>query len=483
MMAGDEKKEKVEKKERKKKSKEVSESSTSSKRARWKSECELDDCEMPGVAVGPWPVRISDTSSYVLGQMKTQSWGGGEPDVGDSVYMDGTISGVELLSNAGAWTETEAATLYYKKLKRLQRLYIGQVDRLRHEFRLLRHRYLGQLQHIDNGGTINSTAQMPHSVEGDATAVLRAKRASAVRRYKRFYGHDAVMQHRVRERRKKARQAALSTVAATATTSTGNAAAAEATAISAASSNVSKVPHCAHVGAGSTPCQSTCLPLTKYCRQHICTETGQFLFVPCEQGLSNGHKCGQPVPGYTALKRCFLHIDLVPLRCHRSDIEELHARWSRLHDGQSDSAAPVSVATTTATAAAQSTSSAVASSSAPLEHAAAATTASPFLHDDVAMDMDLVRALSSAAGVSQQSSSGNSSVSCLSASVTPPLQEAAASSMLTGSSVALVSAPLSALVSASPTLHAGDLKPVMQTAAFKAERPLKMTHQSTPKHS
>lgn len=65
-------------------------------------------------------------------------------------------------SNAGVWTETEAALVYYKKLKRLQSLYMGQAERLRHEFKVLRHRYLGQLQHIENGGTINSTAIMPY---------------------------------------------------------------------------------------------------------------------------------------------------------------------------------------------------------------------------------------------------------------------------------------------------------------------------------
>ena len=41
-----------------------------------------------GVALGPWPIRISDTSSYVLGQMHSQSWGGGDSDIVDNNATD-----------------------------------------------------------------------------------------------------------------------------------------------------------------------------------------------------------------------------------------------------------------------------------------------------------------------------------------------------------------------------------------------------------
>ena len=144
-------------------------------------------------------------------------------------------------------------------------------------------------------------------------------RASAIRRYKRHYGHDAVMQWRVHERRRKARLAAVS--AASVASGPG-------AMVTPLEGTGPKVPHCTHSSVTTGHCQSVCLPATKYCRQHICSDGSQCLFVPCEQALATGQRCGQPVPAYIDLKRCFLHIELKPVRCELSDVDELREKWS-----------------------------------------------------------------------------------------------------------------------------------------------------------
>lgn len=168
-----------------------------------------------------------------------------------------------------------------------------------------------------------------YCVGDNVTANLAAKRASAIRRYKRSYGHDAVMQWRVRERRQKARLAAIAS-AATAALNPGSSNTASAS--SPVESTGPKAAHCGHVSVLTGNCKATCLPLTRYCRQHICSDSSQCLFVPCEQVLSSGQRCGQPIPGYTAVKRCFLHVDLLPVRCEEKDVDDLHTKWTKLQE-------------------------------------------------------------------------------------------------------------------------------------------------------
>ena len=127
-----------------------------------------------------------------------------------------------------------------------------------------------------------------------------AERASATRRYRQHYGHDALLRLRVADRR---RQANLLTARAGRRGSQGSER--RSTSVS-----ESKPSPCVHT-IDRARCGQPCLPASRYCTKHICSDASQHLFVPCQTMLADGNKCNEPMAAYmgTPPYRCKLHAD------------------------------------------------------------------------------------------------------------------------------------------------------------------------------
>uniref|UniRef100_UPI0035900D46 KAT8 regulatory NSL complex subunit 2 isoform X1 n=1 Tax=Myxine glutinosa TaxID=7769 RepID=UPI0035900D46 len=186
------------------------------------------------------------------------------------------------LKHAGVYTAEEVALITRNKLIRLQSLYIDQFKRLQHMMEERRHKFLHNRQEEEE------SAGSSHLVdEGGVTE--EARRLRAMKRYRRRYGVEAILQEQLKVRR--------------ARTSEGHS--------NVGCSGQRGLQQCMSINDG-VRCAMRALPLAKHCASHICQDGAQLLFQLCPGEPSA--PCSQPVPAGLWEDRCPLHMRLLPIR-------------------------------------------------------------------------------------------------------------------------------------------------------------------------
>ncbi|WAR05797.1 KANL2-like protein [Mya arenaria] len=178
------------------------------------------------------------------------------------------------LKHAGVYTAEEVALVMRDKLIRLQSLYIEQFKRLQHVMKERRRKYLHSVdKEREQFGAVGQYAR-------DLDNHENWSRYTAMKRYHRRYGTEALLHRQSKERR-----------------------------IAASDGSNYKPPvhpKCVHTIA-NVKCQERTLPLSKYCLHHIMEDPHQVLYRPCSFGDGT---CGQPVASQEDIPLCPLHPSL-----------------------------------------------------------------------------------------------------------------------------------------------------------------------------
>ncbi|XP_057239925.1 KAT8 regulatory NSL complex subunit 2 [Malurus melanocephalus] len=202
--------------------------------------------------------RILDEDSWSDGEQDPvtveQTWRGDPDSEADSIDSDQE----DPLKHAGVYTAEEVALIMREKLIRLQSLYIDQFKRLQHLLKEKKRRFL-------------------HSRKGEHEAIGEPGR----------YGVEALLHRQLRERRVLATDGA------------------------AQQAHTTRSSQRCLAFVDDVRCSNPSLPMTRHCLTHICQDTNQTLFKPC-QG-SEEVPCNKPVPVSLSEEPCCpLHLRLPP---------------------------------------------------------------------------------------------------------------------------------------------------------------------------
>jgi len=192
------------------------------------------------------------------------------------------------LKHAGVYTAEEVALIFRDKLIRLQSLYIDQFKRLHHRLREKRRNYLHTVRSLPSASSSESTVD-------DINSKAMNDKLSALRRYHRRFGKEALLMRQLKERRLAVYEGELYKAPAFVT--------------------------CEHVTDGVS-CTSRVLPLSKYCQQHILSDAQQVLYTDCGYGGA----CQQPALVVSSNPKCRLHIQMDSFECRYSQREHDDSR-------------------------------------------------------------------------------------------------------------------------------------------------------------
>ncbi|XP_053408818.1 KAT8 regulatory NSL complex subunit 2-like [Mercenaria mercenaria] len=196
-----------------------------------------------------------------------QAWRGDGDSDAESVDSEQE----DLLKHAGVYTAEEVALIMRDKLIRLQSLYIDQFKRLQHVMKEKRRKYLH---------TVDVEREMLGGVgqyAKDVDSQENWNRYTAMKRYHRRFGGEALLHRQSKERR-----------------------------IAVSEGSNYKPPalnKCNYIQLGEK-CQNPIIPLSKYCLTHILHDSHQVLFRKCRFGDG---ECGQPVATQEDVPYCSLH--------------------------------------------------------------------------------------------------------------------------------------------------------------------------------
>uniref|UniRef100_A0A8C5II46 KAT8 regulatory NSL complex subunit 2 n=1 Tax=Junco hyemalis TaxID=40217 RepID=A0A8C5II46_JUNHY len=209
-----------------------------------------------------------------------QTWRGDPDSEADSIDSDQE----DPLKHAGVYTAEEVALIMREKLIRLQSLYIDQFKRLQHLLKEKKRRFLhsrkGEHEAIGSSLLTGPEGLMAKEREN-------LKRLKCLRRYRQRYGVEALLHRQLRERRVLATDGA------------------------AQQAHTTRSSQRCLAFVDDVRCSNPSLPLTRHCLTHICQDTNQSLFKPC-QG-SEEVPCNKPVPVSLSEEPCCpLHLRLPP---------------------------------------------------------------------------------------------------------------------------------------------------------------------------
>ncbi|XP_037092785.1 KAT8 regulatory NSL complex subunit 2-like [Pollicipes pollicipes] len=223
------------------------------------------------------PLRYrSDTSSdeeegdRVVESPLEQGLSSDDADVGLSSEDDDDD---DLLRHAGVYTDEEVVRLAEQKLRRLQRLYRGQFQRLQHVLQTKRRAYLIEVAREKE--TMKSISGAPREATSEQQAYSRLR---AYGHYQRPAGKDYLFWHHRNEKRAAEAGGPARTPAFT---------------------------RCAHAE-GRVRCGQRTVPLSKFCLKHILEDQHQVLFRRCGDGGPD-EPCQTPVAALRTESRCPLH--------------------------------------------------------------------------------------------------------------------------------------------------------------------------------
>ncbi|XP_009881500.1 PREDICTED: KAT8 regulatory NSL complex subunit 2 [Charadrius vociferus] len=228
--------------------------------------------------------RILDEDSWSDGEQDPipvdQTWRGDPDSEADSIDSDQE----DPLKHAGVYTAEEVALIMREKLIRLQSLYIDQFKRLQHLLKEKKRRYLhsrkGEHEAIGNSLLTGPEGLMAKEREN-------LKRLKCLRRYRQRYGVEALLHRQLKERRMLATDG------------------------TAQQAHTTRSSQRCLAFVDDVRCSNQSLPMTRHCLTHICQDTNQMLFKPC-QG-SEEVPCNKPVPVSLSEDPCCpLHLRLPP---------------------------------------------------------------------------------------------------------------------------------------------------------------------------
>lgn len=192
------------------------------------------------------------------------------------------------LKHAGVYTAEEVAQITRDKLIRLQSLYIEQFKRLQHVLKEKRRKYLHSI-HREKGAlaNLNVTKSDPEQRE-------YYEKLTALKRYHKRFGKEALMHRQSKERR----------IAAT----------------EGANYKPPTYQKCILVKKGIR-CNKRTVPLSKYCTNHILFDTHQVLYQRCHYGDGI---CKRPiaVSVQSEVPLCMYHIQLIVTQQHFPTAED-----------------------------------------------------------------------------------------------------------------------------------------------------------------
>uniref|UniRef100_A0A8C3NLC0 KAT8 regulatory NSL complex subunit 2 n=1 Tax=Geospiza parvula TaxID=87175 RepID=A0A8C3NLC0_GEOPR len=206
-----------------------------------------------------------------------QTWRGDPDSEADSIDSDQE----DPLKHAGVYTAEEVALIMREKLIRLQSLYIDQFKRLQHLLKEKKRRF-PDFSFIPAGSSLLTGPEGLMAKERE-----NLKRLKCLRRYRQRYGVEALLHRQLRERRVLATDGA------------------------AQQAHTTRSSQRCLAFVDDVRCSNPSLPLTRHCLTHICQDTNQTLFKPC-QG-SEEVPCNKPVPVSLSEEPCCpLHLRLPP---------------------------------------------------------------------------------------------------------------------------------------------------------------------------
>ncbi|XP_027763669.1 KAT8 regulatory NSL complex subunit 2 isoform X2 [Empidonax traillii] len=228
--------------------------------------------------------RILDEDSWSDGEQDPvtveQTWRGDPDSEADSIDSDQE----DPLKHAGVYTAEEVALIMREKLIRLQSLYIDQFKRLQHLLKEKKRRFLHSRK-VEHEAIGSSLLTGPEGLMAKERENL--KRLKCLRRYRQRYGVEALLHRQLRERRVLATDGA------------------------AQQAHTTRSSQRCLAFVDDVRCSNPSLPMTRHCLTHICQDTNQTLFKPC-QG-SEEVPCNKPVPVSLSEEPCCpLHLRLPP---------------------------------------------------------------------------------------------------------------------------------------------------------------------------
>uniref|UniRef100_A0A7M4DZS9 KAT8 regulatory NSL complex subunit 2 n=2 Tax=Crocodylus porosus TaxID=8502 RepID=A0A7M4DZS9_CROPO len=228
--------------------------------------------------------RILDEDSWSDGEQDPvtvdQTWRGDPDSEADSIDSDQE----DPLKHAGVYTAEEVALIMREKLIRLQSLYIDQFKRLQHLLKEKKRRYLHSRK-VEHEAIGSSLLTGPEGLMAKERENL--KRLKCLRRYRRRYGVEALLHRQLKERRMLATDGA------------------------AQQAHTTRSSQRCLAFVDDVRCSNQSLPMTRHCLTHICQDTSQTLFKPC-QG-SEEVPCNKPVAVSLSEDPCCpLHLRLPP---------------------------------------------------------------------------------------------------------------------------------------------------------------------------
>lgn len=199
-----------------------------------------------------------------------QAWKGDNDSDAESVDSEQE----DPLKHAGVYTAEEVALIMRDKLIRLQSLYIDQFKRLQHVMREKRRKYLHtRNQERATYGGLNRYNKDPDQQDN-------INRLTAMKRYHKRYGTEALHHRQSKQRRIEASEGT--------------------------NYKAPSYPECVFTDAAGK-CEDRAVPLSKYCNKHILSDSHQVLFVQCHFGDG---VCHTPVSTFEEQPYCRLHMPL-----------------------------------------------------------------------------------------------------------------------------------------------------------------------------
>ncbi len=220
-----------------------------------------------------------------------------------------------IFRHAGAYSAEEVIRIMRDKLIRLQKLYIEQFQRLQYLLREERRQYCFSSRREREEAYMSIHAQPKETPEESAAY----EEIRALNHYNKPHGAEALLYHRLMEKRQRAAAAAatghLSTTAAAAaaasTAAASTSAGTENAAAGSSASSSSQQQRCTFSMTETTKCGEEAVPMSKYCMKHVLSDPNQVLFRAC--GVTTNAEdgpCTTPVADLFDSAACVFHTPL-----------------------------------------------------------------------------------------------------------------------------------------------------------------------------
>ncbi|RZF35766.1 hypothetical protein LSTR_LSTR012064 [Laodelphax striatellus] len=237
---------------------------------------------------------VSESDSDVEPATLENIWKDADRDSSDAESIDSQEE--DPLKHAGVYTAEEAAGIMREKLIRLKTLYVDQLKRLHHILKEKKRKYHYSL--VKEKETLASI----HSQSKTSPKELKLyEKLKALNRFHKHSGLEAVMHHKIKEKRNQAKKIKKfkRSRLLDPTTSEGL---------------FNTAPNSAKCSfsIGGVKCGLKTLPSSKFCRKHILHDPHQVLFRPC--GCERAEVvCQEPTLDVFEKASCMLHVTLPPL--------------------------------------------------------------------------------------------------------------------------------------------------------------------------